>query len=438
MALDPSVLRELDPGERYYWLLDHLSCMVVAAVAELDRELDRDRLGDALGALQRRHALLRTRVAVVDGEPTFVAAERGIPVAEGTAARGAWHEELESELDTPFGDSSGPLIRCRYVAIDGEDRSVLMLVAHHAVADARALVSALQQLVRQLAEGAVGQAPDEATPSALPAPMHDRYTEELRSPRAMVDVTRQVRAERRAQPAPEDFAVHRRHVRARHTRLHRLTVDAAGVGALRAAARTAGATVHGVLSAALLTAGASLLEDGGEHTIMLVTPTDLRARMASPPPPDDVQLATGLLASPFHVGDSAAELASTISGQVHRELERRESHLFYRIVRAVSFPANDDGFEAFGAWMDGVPQALAMSNLGVVADEEDPPWLASLSFALAASPNQVAFAAATTYRGRLVMDLATDRAALAPEFADLLAAGLAERIGAQLAPARNR
>src|SRR3954468_24245956 len=155
MALDPSVLRELDPGERYYWLLDHLACMVVGAVAELDRGLDRNRLADALGAVQRRHPLLRTRVAVVDGEPTFIAADGDIPVAEVTAARGAWHDELESELDTPFGDSSGPLIRCRYVAIDGEDRSVLMLVAHHAVADARALVSALQQVVRHLAKGAV-------------------------------------------------------------------------------------------------------------------------------------------------------------------------------------------------------------------------------------------------------------------------------------------
>lgn len=424
----PTVLRQLDPGERYYWLLDHLGCMAVGAVAEIERRLDPKRLADALAAVQRRHPLLRARIALVDAEPAFIAVEDAIPLVEMTAAHDAWHDELEVELDTPFG-SSGPLIRCRHVLIDGENRAVLVLVAHHAIADARALVSVLQQIVRHVADAA-----DEGgTTHGVPAPMHARYAEELRAPSAVVDVARQVRAERRAQAAPEQFMMHRRHVGARHTRLDRLTVDSAGVDALRASARAAGATVHGVLSAALLAAARALLGDEQVHTVTLVTPTDLRGRLASPPARDEVQLATGLLATPFQVGASPDELASTVSAQVHRELDRGESHLFYRIVRAASFPATDDGVEAFAAWMSGVPQALAMSNLGVVADGEDPPWLASLNFALASSPNQVAFAAATTYRGQLVLELASDREALAPEFADRLADELAARLGAQLA-----
>ena len=71
-----------------------------------------------------------------------------------------------------------------------------------------------------------------------------------------------------------------------------------------------------------------------------------------------------------------------------------------------------------------------MSNLGVVDDAGDPPWVISLSAIMIPGPNQVAFVCATTYRGRIVLHLSTDAAKLPAALADRLVSGFAERLGA--------
>ena len=71
-AGDVRVLRVLDPAERYFWLLGHFTSVNAVLIAELSRRIDPDAVVRALGALQRRHPLLRARIEVVDAEPAFV------------------------------------------------------------------------------------------------------------------------------------------------------------------------------------------------------------------------------------------------------------------------------------------------------------------------------------------------------------------------------
>ena len=124
-------------------------------------------------------------------------------------------------------------------------------------------------------------------------------------------------------------------------------------------------------------------------------------------------------------------MARAISEQTRREVARGESHLFYRIARADAFAPSDEGIASFAALGHRVPQNVAVSNLGVVAGHADPPWVRSLSFALGPSPNQVAFVAATTYRGELVLNVVTDGARLAHAPAEQLVRGIGERTGAR-------
>ena len=102
--------------------------------------------------------------------------------------------------------------------------------------------------------------------------------------------------------------------------------------------------------------------------------------------------------------------------------------------RAGAYAATDEGIASFARSIAASPQNAAVSNLGVVADRGDPPWMRSLSFALGPSPNQVAFVAATTYRGALVLQVVTDGARLADGPAEQLVRGIEERTGARRVP----
>ena len=70
-----------------------------------------------------------------------------------------------------------------------------MLVVHHAMMDGSAAMNLLQQLTCLVDAGGDG---DELVPGVLPPPLHERFPASLQSPRAVVDVLAQVRAERGA------------------------------------------------------------------------------------------------------------------------------------------------------------------------------------------------------------------------------------------------
>ena len=70
-AGDVRVLRALDPAERYFWMLGQFTSVNVVLIAEISRRIDPDAVVRGLGALQRRHPLLRARIEVVDSEPAF-------------------------------------------------------------------------------------------------------------------------------------------------------------------------------------------------------------------------------------------------------------------------------------------------------------------------------------------------------------------------------
>ena len=182
----------------------------------------------------------------------------------------------------------------------------------------------------------------------------------------------------------------------------------------------------------MLGASAALLAGNEERRLCLATPTDLRRRVEPPLSDDEVMLAVGLLCTPYPVPTGASTaLAREISEQTRREVARGESHLFYRFARAGTFAPTDEGIASFALSIAASPQNVAVSNLGVVADHRDPPWVRSLAFALSPSPNQVAFVAATTYRGELVLHVASDDARLGRGAAEQLVRGMEERTGAR-------
>jgi hypothetical protein len=421
------VLRVLDPAERYFWLLDYLERMNVVAIARLDRPLSPVELAAALRAVRQRHAMLRARIDVVGADPVLVEAPGAIPLT--VLPPGADRQTpVTALLDLPFAPAPSPLARCVLMPLDGGERSVVALALHHALADGRGAVTVVQEALRCVDgdEAALG-----SPPAGAPPPLHDRFPASLGAPRAAVDVLGAIRAERDGR-VPNAFPCHGRDATARTSRLDCLVLEPDRLDQLVAAAHGEGATVQGALAAAVLQAGATLLAGTGEPTLCLATPTDLRRRAEPPLPDGEVMLAIGLLCTPYLVSsDAGTTLARAISEQTRREVARGESHLFYRFARAGAYAATDEGIASFARSIAASPQNAAVSNLGVVADRGDPPWVRSLSFALGPSPNQVAFVAATTYRGALVLQVVTDGARLADGPAERLVRGIEERTGAR-------
>ena len=427
-AGDERVLRALDPAERYFWLLSHFTSVNAVLIAELSRRIDPDSVVRALAALQRRHPLLRARIGVVDSGPAFVEVAGAIPFTELPVSDGG-SLPIPFLMEIPFEPAPSPVARCVYLPVEGEDRSALVLVVHHAMMDGSAAVNLLQQLARLVDAGGDG---DLLVPGALPPPLHERFPETLRSPRAVVEVLSEVRAERAGQAAPSAFPFHARDVTEQVPRHDKLVLDAEAARDLVTRARAAGASVTGAVDAALLEATASMFEPRGARVILLASPTDLRPRVEPPLPADDVMLAIGLLCTPYLVSEEGRDtLAGDIGRQITREVARGESHLFYRFARTGTFPATDAGIESFRAWVAETPQNVTLSNLGIVDDAGDPPWVTSLSALMVPGPNQVAFVCAATYRGRIVLHVATDAAKLPAALAERLVSGFAERLGAR-------
>jgi hypothetical protein len=132
-------------------------------------------------------------------------------------------------------------------------------------------------------------------------------------------------------------------------------------------------------------------------------------------------------------GSTSETLPRHIGEQIRREVERGESHLFYRFARTAAYPPTDEGLAAFTKWVDSTPQNVTVSSTGVQDDTGDPPWVRRISATMLPGPNQLAFAAVTTYRGEMVLNVSTDVAKLAPELADRFVDGLMARLGARCA-----
>jgi hypothetical protein len=415
--------RQLDPAERYFWLLDRLACATVGAIAELDRVLTRGELETALATVQRWHPLLRARIEVVDGQPLLVEAAGPIPLSMCDGVSAGWTIDLAALLDQPFPEDGEPMVRLLSTPL-GAERSAVALLVHHALVDGRGAAAALQQVLRTAECGA--SAERSAMVISPPPPLHDRFPPERRTARAVRDVLSEVRAERAGLPGPDGYPFHSRHVPTRRTRLHTIVVDP--VDQLVSAARSAKATVHGLVAAAALQSAAALIADGRQLTLTVASPTDLRVA-AEDASSDEVTMATGLLCTPYTMDADVPELARRISVQTHRELARGEGYLFYRLARPGSFAATESGLDQFASWLGAAVPNIGVSNVGIVESGSDPAWMRSLRLALSPSANQLAFVALTTYRDRLSILVTTDEDKLPRPVADAFVTGLARRVG---------
>jgi hypothetical protein len=421
------VLRALDPSEKYFWLIWRLNGMVGVFLADADRTFEEQELADALAAVQTRHPFLRARVEVVDDDHAFVEVGGDIPIVVRPLDPGEPVPVAEMQM-WPFPEAPHPLATCVYLPVTGEDRCVLALLMHHVYLDGSSGLYLMRQFMRALA----GTEHDLDISHDVPPALHSRFSPEIASARGATRVLGAIRAERAGQPAPDEFPFHDRQARVTHPRHDMLVVSGDDLTALRARAKAAGATVGGYLGAALLESTAELFDDDAPHWICLTSATDLRPRVEPPLPHDDMQLAIGLVCTPYLVSAETSDaLARAIGDQIRREVERGESHLFYRFARTAGYPPTDDGVAAFMKWVDSTPQNVTLSSTGLQDDTGDPAWVHSITATMLPGPNQLSFTSVTTYRGEMILNVSTDIAKLPPALVDRMVEGVMARLGAR-------
>jgi amino acid adenylation domain-containing protein len=182
----PAVLPPVVPVERAgalplsfaqerLWYVDQLEpgspLFNVPAVLRLSGALDGPALERALAEVVRRHEVLRTTFAVVDGAPAQVvnpAAPVPLPLEDLSALPPADREHeagrrAAEEAATPFSLARGPLLRARLLRL-AADEHVLLLTLHHAVTDGWSMMLLQRELSTLYAAFAAGR------PSPLPEP----------------------------------------------------------------------------------------------------------------------------------------------------------------------------------------------------------------------------------------------------------------------------
>jgi len=127
-------LDQLMPGHAFYNL---------SAAVRITGPMDREALEWSLNEMVRRHEILRTTFATVDGRPVQVIAPAltlTVPVVDLTDRPPSEREDevhrlAHREAQRPFDLARGPLVRVGLLELGGEDH-VLLATLHHIIADA--------------------------------------------------------------------------------------------------------------------------------------------------------------------------------------------------------------------------------------------------------------------------------------------------------------
>ncbi|HVH12456.1 MAG TPA: condensation domain-containing protein, partial [Longimicrobium sp.] len=161
-------------AQRRLWFIDQLepgsAAYNIPYALRLRGALDADALERSLAEIVRRHESLRTRFALVDGEPVQVIDPPSVFRLDvvDLAARAADERERElralaaAEARRPFDLAAGPLFRSTLVRL-GEDEHAVLFTLHHVVSDGWStgiLVREVSALYAAYADGRDPHLPD--------------------------------------------------------------------------------------------------------------------------------------------------------------------------------------------------------------------------------------------------------------------------------------
>jgi NRPS condensation-like uncharacterized protein len=263
-----SEVRALGARERLFWLMDQKHPVHLTVTAEVKGITTVQSWRDALEAVQRRHPVLSTAIKRNEkGQPALYQADAApIPlrVVDGSV-QVRWELELDREMALPFTPEQAPLVRC--VLIHKPQSAVLIMVAHHAIADGMALVFLIRDLLQVLSGGQIKALSFSST------------AEELLS--KLPEGEKIVPAEASQAGAPQAEPALYREGNGLAPRATARKLDENLTAALKDRARREGTTVQGALCAALVLAGRKTSNTWRKQSVRVMSPINVRAHLGA-------------------------------------------------------------------------------------------------------------------------------------------------------------
>ena len=283
-------IRALGAREHMFWLMDQKHPVHLTVTVEVKGITKVQSWRDALDAVQKRHPILSTSIKRnEEGQPALYqidAAPIPLRVVDGSAQE-RWELELDREMALPFTPEQAPLIRS--VPIHKPQSAVLIMVAHHSIADGMALVFLIRDLLQVLSGGQIEALSFSST------------AEELLSKLPKGEKIAQAEASQAGAPQAEPALY--REGNGLTPRVTARKLDENLTAALKERARREGTTVQGALCAALVLAGRKTSGTWRNQSIRVISPINVRTPLGAGEA-CGLYLVGGMV--PFQPGDSRA------------------------------------------------------------------------------------------------------------------------------------
>lgn len=422
-----SIDRPLGSTENLYWLLDKLYCLNFVVFAEVEGRVDAGRLSAALATVQAEHPLLRARTATVRARRWFKAVpQASAPMHARVLKLAHWRKEIERQLHAPFDTAQAPLARFLWFKGAGR-KSVLAMTFHHAIADGRSGAAVLLEVLRRTAGESQPVLYRPAQPSSQSLDLIKRQTPwlgALKQTRFWLE--RGKDALRLAQQLP---GYDPRPATTRKVRVLPFELDSTTLGALLSQARQHGTTIHGALGAAQLLAINEQFEDEGPRRLALNSLSDLRRSLTGGLTDGDLGLYIATLCTVHTVPRRPQfwALAREIRDALAAIVDAGEGNLIHDVYPAgLALPPGGNAARWMQAIVAAAPSSSMLTNIGRVehVDLGDTLTLKSLAFVVSPPAQHPVCVTATSYGGRMYLNLLYDECKLS--------AGRAREIGAAL------
>jgi NRPS condensation-like uncharacterized protein len=283
-------VRALGAREQMFWLMDQKHPVHLTVTAEVKGITKVQSWRDALDAVQKRHPILSTSIKRnEEGQPALYqvdAAPIPLRVVDGSVQE-HWELELDREMALPFTPEQAPLIRT--VLIHKPQSAVLIIIAHHAIADGMALVFLIRDLLQVLSG------------EQIEVFSFSSSGEELLNKLPKREEIVQAEASQAGAPAAEPALYREDDGLAPRATARKL--DENLTAAVRERARREGTTVQGALCAALVLAGRKTSSTWRKQSVRVMSPVDARAHLRAGEA-CGLYLGAGAMI-PFQPGDSS-------------------------------------------------------------------------------------------------------------------------------------
>jgi NRPS condensation-like uncharacterized protein len=283
-------IRALGAREHMFWLMDQKHPVHLTVTAEVKGITKAQSWRDALDAVQKRHPILSTSIKRnEEGQPALYqvdAAPIPLRVVDGSVQE-HWELELDREMALPFTPEQAPLIRT--VLIHKPQSAVLIMIAHHSIADGMALVFLIRDLLQVLSG------------EQIEAFSFSSSGEELLNKLPKREEIVQAEASQAGAPAAEPALYREGDGLAPRASARKL--DENLTAALREQARREGTTVQGAVCAALVLAGRKTSSTWRKQSVRVMSPVNARAHLRAGEA-CGLYLGAGAMI-PFQPGDSS-------------------------------------------------------------------------------------------------------------------------------------